>query len=135
MTRKRVSEYLVLAAGILIFLGGLAHSFVGWPALSEALAREGVDPSTAGAVGIGWNFGGTAMDAFGLLVVLSFFELRRGSRAAWRLALVIGLFYLVFGLAAFAIRFPNPHFLFFVALGALLSGALLAWPRRSEDPG
>lgn len=110
---------LLLAGGLLMFAGGVAHTFAGWPAIAAELDRARVDDDLAGALQVGWHFGGLAMNALGLIVVLCWLELRTGtSGEAGRIAMVAGLLYLLFGAGAFLVRFPNPHFLPFAAVGA-----------------
>lgn len=127
MIPRRRCEYLILVAGALILAGGLAHSFLGWPVIRAALAEAGAPADLTAALGIGWNFGGVSMDVFGLIVLASFARLRQGQSAARLPAVLIGAMYVLFGTGAFIHRFPNPHFLFFIIVGLLLTGPALAW--------
>ena len=127
MRRNRVVEGLILLAGIVIFLGGLAHDFAGWPAMAAALP-DSTDTDVRAGLFIGWTFGGVAMDVLAILVLMSLFQLRRGVASAWVTPFVVGLFYAGFGLWALFYRDFNPHFLFFVILGLLLLPAWLLRP-------
>jgi len=130
MRRNRAIETLILAAGVVVFLGGLAHEFAGWPAVAGALP-EATDPEVKAALLVGWSFGGVAMDVLAILVVVSVFQLRRGIPSAWLTPFIVGLFYLGFGLWALFYRSFNPHFFFFVVLGLALSSA---WGLRPRHP-
>jgi len=100
--RAHLCEGFVLGAGALILAGGLAHTFLGWPALRAEMNARSVPPDLMRAAGIGWIFGGTAMDVLGVLTIMSWSMLRSGVRA-------------------------GRH----VAVGAMLSGAAIAWKGRT----
>lgn len=127
MLRTRICERVVMVAGLLILAGGLAHTFLGWPALRAEMTAQSVTPHLMRGAGIGWIFGGTAMDVLGVLTIMSGSMLRAGVAAGRMVGAVIGGFYLLFGAGASFVVFPEAHFLTFVAVGALLLGASLAW--------
>jgi len=127
MRSARICERFILAAGVLILAGGLAHTFLGWPALRAEMTAQSVTPDLMRAAGIGWIFGGTAMDVLGVLTIMSWSMLRSGARAGRPVAAVIGAFYALFGAGASTIVFPETHFLSFVAVGAMLFVAAIAW--------
>jgi hypothetical protein len=118
--------------GVLLVASAAAHAFAGWPPLGGALRETGVDPNIIAALSVGWWFGSVAMATFGVLVLLAARRLHGPEPLARRVGLVIGLAYLLFGIAASVYRFPNPHFLFFVAMGAALCGVALAAGRARE---
>ena len=131
-----VTEFTILVLGALIFAAGFAHALGGWPPLSAELEAAGVDAGIRGALGAGWMFGSASMWGFGVLVVVSFFHLRRGVRLARWVALIVGLVFLLFGAGDYLARGLNPHFLAFVAVGALLAAAAALWRAASpaSDP-
>lgn len=110
----------LLAAGVLMCASSLAHAFGGWPPLARELAGHGVPVELTDGLAVGWLFGSGAMAACGVLVLLARRELRRGAAAGAVTCAVVGTFYVVFGLAATAFRFPHLHFLTFVGLGLLV---------------
>jgi hypothetical protein len=124
---RRLSEYLVFVTGLVMLLGAIPHAVVGWPAMNAMLGTYGVDASTVGALTVGWYFGSSAMVALGVVAILACLEMRRGRGAARVYAAAAGACYLAFGLAAYLGRGFNPHFLFFVGLGAVLLAALGMW--------
>ena len=124
---KRIAELTVLVLGLLIFAAGVAHAFGGWPPLAAELEASGVGAGIRGALAAGWVFGSASMWGFGVLVVVSFFHLRKGVRLAGWVALIVGLVFLLFGAGAYLARDFNPHFLAFVAVGALLAAAAALW--------
>ena len=109
-------------SGALLILSAGAHAFLGWPAMSDALAEVGAGADLSGALAVGWYFGSMAMLVFGLVVLGV--TIRRGDRRAVRF---IALGYLAFGLTAWLLRDLNPHFLLFIVTGVLL--ALFSFPR------
>lgn len=129
--RGALSAFGILAAGVVMVLGGFAHGFLGWPAMAEALAPYSVESNVVAALGVGWSFGSVAMLALGTIVLAGLPALRRGERFARQAALVAGLAYLLFGTGAFVYRDFKPHFLFFILVGLVLTVSVLAYPRRS----
>jgi len=109
--------------GALLLVSAAAHAFAGWPPMARALRAAAVDANIIAALSIGWLFGSAAMAAFGVLVLFSARGNGEREPLARRVVAVVGLTYLLFGAAAFAYRFPNPHFLFFIGMGAALCAA------------
>ena len=89
MARWRI--VLGLVAGVLFVASAAAHSLLGWKALAAELAKVPVPPDLVRGLAIGWHFGGAAMLAFGVIVILLFLEARRNSAVSLRPALVIGI--------------------------------------------
>ncbi len=127
---KRPYEIAVLVTGLLIFLGGFAHSLLGWPAVSALLSERGIDASVSVGLFMEWNFAAGAMLVLGALVLLLYRDMRRSARADLRTGRLVGGLYAVFGAAGFIYRFPSPHFLAFLVVGATLLGAVAGWDRR-----
>ena len=127
MKRRHLIGVYTLAVGLLVFSGGIAHNLVRLPELGSAVAAGEMSPRFAGEQVVETFFAGAAMNVLGLLVMMLSLELRKGTRAAWRAVLVIGVFYLLFGLVAFFYRYPNLHLLGFAVTGALLCWPLVLW--------
>lgn len=126
--RRVACQAFVLLAALGMLLGAVPHALSGWPALEAALAPHGVDAATVAALSIGWYWGSVTMLALGLVGLFVYLDLRRGRVTARRYGLAAGGAYLAFGLAAYVGRDFNSHFLFFIVLGALMCGAVAAWP-------
>lgn len=134
--RRPIGDWLVLAGGVFITLSSAAHAFLGWPGLAAELEPFNPSDSVRQTVAIGWTFGSAAMLAMGLVTLLAFAELpRAGAALASRVALVIGLAYLAFGIGAFAYSSGNPHFFGFMAIGLLLSLGAVLGRRRPRASG
>lgn len=130
---KTVSAHAAAAAGVLLFGVGIAHNALGIPVLRRAVGRGEISARLSGAQLVNWIFSGAAMSLFGILVVVLAFELRLGRRSAWRLGSLIGLFFVLAGIGAYALV-PNVSVLLFSGIGALISGPLLFW-RKEFDAG
>lgn len=121
---KSRSVFLGLLAGAMILLASLAHSVAGWQGLRVQLARSGVGPDLMSGLFIGWQFGGAMMVAMGIIVIATFLRGRRGEQP-WLLPVrVIGLMYVLFGVAAIVATGGELFFLaVFVLPGVLLLAA------------
>lgn len=132
MQARRVNtivERLTLLLGAVVFLLAFPHAFLGWPALSNALIRSGVEIDLRNALGAGWIFGSLCMAAFGIVVMLAVGLLRRGIAMARWIVVTIGSVYLAFGVGAGLHHGFGPHFVTFAAIGTLLCALMALWHR------
>ncbi len=112
---------LGLVVGVSQILSAAAHSLLGWPGLEQELAAASVPPALARGVEIGWQFGGAAMLAFGLVVIGVFARRLRGLQVSTLPAALIACAYLAFGAWALWRSDFEPFFMVFVVPGALLA--------------
>ncbi len=133
-SRKRAS-WSVGVVGIMLWLVGLAHNWLGLPALQLAVARGELSSRLAEPQLINWAFSGGAISVLGLVSLLHLRELRHGSRVAWRVNLLIGGFFMLVGFGAY-LRVGRPAILLFAGLGCLIVVPLLVWARefRGQQP-
>lgn len=117
---QRFRTILGLVAGATMILSGAAHSLLGWKELRAALEQARVPDDLIRPLGMGWNFGGAAMLAFGCIVVTLFSKRLKGAAASLMPAIVIGTTYVAFGVWAFAASLFDPFFLVFVVPGLLV---------------
>jgi len=122
----------MLAAGLLIFLSSLAHSFLGWPEIRPGLVAAGLPDDLVGALAVGWHFGGVAMAALAIIVLLAWRRARRGDAAGLEAVGVVAAAYIVFGAAAFVLRSFAPFFLVFIAPGVALAACAWGGGRRGR---
>jgi len=111
---------LGLIVGVLMILSAAAHSLAGWKQLKSTIETLHAPAELVRAIGAGWNFGGAAMVAFGLIVVALFTHRLKGGAVNLLPAIVIGTTYVAFGAGAMAVNDFDPFFLVFVIPGALL---------------
>ena len=74
------------------------------------------------SLGFGWNFGGVAMLAMGLIAILHFTERARGEKVSRTPVRVIACAYVAFGSVAILVT-GDLFFLVFVVPGVLLAAA------------
>jgi len=120
---------LGLIAGAIFLLSSAAHSILGWKGLRGELAAAHVPPDLVFGLKVGWQFGGVAMLAFGVIIVDLFMRRLRGQKVSTFPALVVGVAYLAYGSWALWAGDFNPFFLVFVVPAVLLMSA-----DRSEAP-
>jgi drug/metabolite transporter (DMT)-like permease len=123
-TLRRV---LGIIAGVVFILSSGAHSFMGWPALRQQLADVGASAELQAGLQAGWQFGGAAMLAFGVIVLTTFLS-RSEPRPSRAPSSVIAVAYVLFGLWAL-VSTGNPFFLIFIIPGSLLAFASMPTTR------
>jgi hypothetical protein len=132
-TMTTIRNILGLIAGIILILSSGAHSILGWKGLSAKLAAINVPEDLVFGVKAGWEFGGIAMLAFGIIVVVIFVNKLRGRYASTFPAMVFAITYLAIGAWALSASNFNPFFWLFIVTGLLLLVA--AWPASNSLPG
>ena len=119
MTRAR--DILgIIAAGMLI-LSSAAHSLLGWRAIHGELTTAQVPADLVVGLKIGWQFGGVAMLALGVILLALFLQRLRGGNASLVPARVVALVYLAFGAWALVASGGEPFFFMFIVQGGLLA--------------
>ena len=129
---SRTRRVVGIVVGVFLLLSAVAHSLLGGQALRAELTAAQVPPDLLRGALIGWYFGGAAMLAFGILVLLAFIRQADSPAIALVPARIVAATYLLFGIAALAWSGLDPFFLVFVIPGLLLSWA--AFPRRTVHP-
>jgi hypothetical protein len=127
-----VRGFLIRLAGAFMVLSAVAHAVAGWPPMRLRLERLGADADLVAGLAAGWYFGSVAMAAFGVIVLLAGWRLRRGDESGLAAVRVIAASYVLFGGIALLALGLNPFFLLFVATG--LVAAVPAWPARQPSP-
>lgn len=119
---NRLRATLGIVAGVLMLLSAAAHSLLGWPQLRAQLEAAHAPADLIQGLGMGWNWGGAAMVAFGATVLRLFVRGLRGATVDVVPARIITVLYLVFGAGALFIT-GDPFFLVFIVPGLLLAAA------------
>lgn len=122
----RTRAVLGLVAGAFLLLSAAAHSLLGWKQLQGELAKANVPADLAFGLKVGWQFGGVAMVALGVIALHLFLHRFRGEDVSGLPGLVIAAAYLAFGGWALAASRMEPFFFVFVVPGVLL--LLASWP-------
>lgn len=126
VNKQRLSRYIAVAVGGLLFVVGILHDLVNIPSLTRAIARGDIAARMGPELIANVTLAGLALALLGVLLVLIAPELAKGKHAAWRIGVVIGLFLVLSGVAAY-LWLPRAPVLVFSAMGALLCGPLLMW--------
>ena len=119
----RVRAVLGLIASLIVILSSATHSFLGWSWLRGQLAAARVPPDLTFGLKVGWQFGGVAMLAFGLILLALFVKRLRGESVSSLAAVVVAVAYLGFGVWAFFASGFDPFFFIFIVPGILLLAA------------
>jgi hypothetical protein len=117
---RRFRSILGVVGGAMMILSSAAHSLLGWKELRAALERTTAEDDLIRSLGMGWQFGGAAMLAFGCIVVALFSRRLKGTTVSALPAVVIGTTYVVFGVGALAASRFDPFFLVFVVPGVMV---------------
>jgi hypothetical protein len=125
----RLRSILGLVAGTLMIASSGAHSFFGWKSQRAALEAANAPADLIHMLGIGWQFGGAAMLAFGCMVLALFLRDLKTARVPVMPAVVIGTTYVAFGIGAMLVSQLDPFFLVFLVPGVLV--LIAALPRRA----
>ena len=126
--RRRAAPLLLALAALGMALCSLPHALGAWPHFREGLVGLGADARLVGAIGSAWAFGTVMMLASGAIVGAQAWRAWRDEPVHPATLWPLGLAWTGYGLAAFALRDFNTHYLAFVGCGAALL-VTLALPR------
>jgi hypothetical protein len=120
---RRVKGILGWVSGALMVTSAGAHSLAGWKVLRAELERANAPADLILALSLGWQFAGTAMFVFGLIVFgLVWLRMRGRAVSLWP-AMLIGVAYIGFGACALVLSNFDKFFLVFLVPGILLTTA------------
>lgn len=133
--RQSLSGTLLVLAALAILGSAVHHGTGNVPHLREDMVEIGVRPTLLGAIMVTLYFSVVAMFAFGGLVLSGAVQSIRGGSPQGAPLWMVAATYMGFGLAAFALAGPSPHFLGYAGLGALVAlGAALRRPGPHRAP-
>jgi Predicted permeases len=116
---KRWREVIGLIATAILFLSSGAHTILGWKSLEPRIASFGTPKDLITGLRIGWQWGGVAMLALGIIAASIFIQRFRGAAVSMFPVRVIGFVYVAFG--AWALNLSgDPFFAIFIVPGVLL---------------
>lgn len=114
MLRKLASAVFLLTS-VLIGIGALGHAHQ-WRLLERALG--GLRPELFELLRFVWLWASGAMAVFGVLLIWTWWRVRRGDRTLYLVPWLIGAFYLVEGVCG--VQYIGPFFSIFIVLGVSL---------------
>ena len=119
---SRTRTILGIVAGVLMLASSAAHSLLGWPRLSAALAESRAPEDLVQGLAVGWHWGGAAMVAFACIVLWTFLRRLQGDAVSLVPPGIVAALYLAFGVAALAVT-GDAFFLVFIVPGVMLGAA------------
>lgn len=120
---SRLKAILGWVSGALLVASSGAHSLAGWKLLRVELERANAPADLILALSLGWQFAGTAMLVFGLIVLGLFWLRMRGRAVSLWPAAIIGVAYIAFGASALLLTGFDTFFLVFLVPGIMLTTA------------
>lgn len=94
--------------------------------MTRAIARGEIAERLGAQLIANVTLAGVALVLLGSFLILVASDLEKGKRLAWRVALVVGIFLILSGIAGYWWQ-PIPHVLIFSVVGVVLTGPLLLW--------
>jgi hypothetical protein len=122
-------------AAITITLGAYGHGFLGIKPVEAAITATTLAPDIVRVIWIVWYFVSGCMLTFGALLFWAWFGLKTGSSSRSGVALIIGAFYAVTGIAAYVYSGREQFWLLFVTQGVIVIGStlMLLGPQSSSS--
>jgi lysylphosphatidylglycerol synthetase-like protein (DUF2156 family) len=121
-----------VSGGLLVAIG-IIHAIVNLRSFARATARGEIPISLVPELAASVAMGGVFLSLLGVLLLVIGPGLARGSQTAWRIGVVIGLFFVAAGVAGYVWRPVMAVFIFSV-LGGLVCVPLLIWRREFPAP-
>jgi hypothetical protein len=125
----RLRTVLGIVLGVFFVAGAFMHSILGWKVISGQLVAAKTPADLIAGLALAWHLGGATMFTLGCIVLYVFVKFLRDRSSSLRIAQLIGLFYLGFGIWAFA----ESKLVFFVLMFAVPGILLLVAATRSSS--
>lgn len=116
---RKIASIVFLLTGIVIALGAFGHDSNARHLADEFAKAPALDPNVVLIVYAVWHFCSGCMFVLGLICVWDWWRIRAGARDAYFASSLIGVFYVISGVATVAYT-GKAFFWLFVALGGLL---------------
>lgn len=126
----RVRTVLGFVMGAFCIAGAFMHSILGWKNISGQLVAAKAPADLIAGLALAWHLGGATMFTLGCIVLYVFAKFLRDRSSSLRVAQLIALFYLGFGVWAFS----ESQLAFFVLTFAAPGLLLLVASTRSSGP-
>jgi hypothetical protein len=133
LTRNIAAAFYWFAA-ITITLGAYGHGSQGVKPVRAAIAASTLAPDIVRVIWIVWYFVSGCMVTFGILLVWAWPALEAGPSSRSSVALIVGVFYALTGIASYLYSGREPFWLLFVAQGVIVIGSTLVLRQPAELP-
>ena len=124
----RVRTVLGFVLGAFFVAGAFMHSVLGWKNISGQLVAAKAPADLIAGLALAWHLGGATMFTLGCIVLYVFVKFLRDRSCSLRVAQLIALFYIGFGIWAFS----ESKLAFFVLTFAVPGLLLLVAATRSS---
>ena len=128
---RSLAAALYWLAALTISLGALGHGFLGVKPVAAAVAASTLPADIARVIWIVWYFVSGCMLTFGALLFWAWRGLKPGPPSRAAVALIIGVFYIVTGIASYVYSGFEPFWLLFVTQGVLVVGSTFVLGRAA----
>ena len=122
---RNIASIVFLLTAIVIGLGAFGHDSNATRIAGEFAKAPALDAATVSVVIAVWHFCSGCMFVLGAICVWAWWRIRGGARDAYFAPALIGVFYIISGVATVAYS-GKPFFWLFVVLGGLLLASTLA---------
>lgn len=122
---RKLASAVFLMTGIVIGLGAFGHDSNAVKLAQTLAAAPALEPADIKVILAVWHFCSGCMLVFGATCVWTWWQIRKGAAGILAAPVLIGVFYVVSGLATVAYT-GVPFFWLFAVLGGLLLGSALA---------
>ena len=133
--KRTLAVALYWLAAITITLGAYGHGFVGVQPVRAAVAASALAPEIVRVIWIVWYFVSGSMLAFGIVLFWAWPALEAGSSSRSAVALIVGAFYGITGIASYLYSGREPFWLLFVTQGVIVIGSTLVLRGRPGSSG
>jgi hypothetical protein len=120
---RTLAAALYWLAAITISLGAFGHGFLGVKPVAAAVAASTLPADIVGVIWIVWYFVSGCMVTFGALLFWAWRGLKPGSPSRAGVAVIVGVFYVVTGIASYVYSGFEPFWLLFVTQGVIVVGS------------
>jgi hypothetical protein len=116
--KQKIFSVIFLMTSAVIALGAFGHAAQWWEVVYPVLGNSVSDPRMLNMLFAVWLFVSGCMLSFGLVLIWTWFRMRKGDRGVVVIPLGIGVFYFIFGVLSWIN--VGRFFALFVVLGTLL---------------
>ncbi|NNF32712.1 MAG: hypothetical protein HKN68_01300 [Saprospiraceae bacterium] len=118
--RNTTLAAIILIGGMMLFLASMAHYFIGFRIIREAMSNDGTGPEVSELLNIIWIFSSVAMALLGIWGMFIGISIRKNLRYTKKQALSLGSGITLFGIYGFSSPFPNLHLGIFIVIGLFI---------------
>jgi hypothetical protein len=125
-TAGTVTRWSISVGAVLLFLIGIVHAVVNVRSLEHRMAAGVISEHFGKQMVANVAFGGAMISLLGVFAAIVAYGRASARRSLWWIGLLVGLFFVAFGVAGYLLE-PIPSVFLFSALGTLICVPLLVW--------